>query len=101
MEGLVFLRFDHCWGGVLWGDRLFPNMFPSSLDPSYSLTAENASSTPLTLKILPIVALIFIPIVVAYQTWAYNLFEGKIPVRTWHRRRDSDRGQGQFTNTMD
>jgi cytochrome d ubiquinol oxidase subunit II len=57
---------------------LFPNMFPSSLDDSYSLTAYNASSSPLTLKIMLIVVLIFIPIVIVYQIWAYKLFSGKI-----------------------
>lgn len=57
---------------------LFPDMFPSSIDPAYSLTAYNASSSPLTLKIMLIVALIFVPIVVVYQTWAYALFKGKV-----------------------
>ncbi len=57
---------------------LFPNMFPSSLNPAYSLTAHNASSSPLTLKIMLIVVLLFIPIVLIYQIWAYNLFKGKL-----------------------
>jgi cytochrome d ubiquinol oxidase subunit II len=57
---------------------LFPNLFPSSLDPAYSLTAHNASSSPLTLKIMLIVAVIFVPIVLAYQIWAYTLFKGKV-----------------------
>ncbi|MCP4109610.1 MAG: cytochrome d ubiquinol oxidase subunit II [Desulfobacteraceae bacterium] len=57
---------------------LFPNMFPSSINADYSLTAYNASSSPLTLKIMLIVALIFVPIVIAYQSWAYNLFKGKV-----------------------
>ncbi len=57
---------------------LFPNMFPSSLNAAYSLTAYNASSSPLTLKIMLVVALIFVPIVIAYQYWAYSLFTGRI-----------------------
>lgn len=57
---------------------LFPNMFPSSLDPAYSLTARNASSSPLTLKIMLAVVVLFLPIVLAYQIWAYNLFKDKI-----------------------
>jgi cytochrome bd ubiquinol oxidase subunit II len=57
---------------------LFPNLFPSSMDSRYSLTAHNASSSPLTLKIMLIVALIFIPIVLGYQIWTYNLFKGKV-----------------------
>jgi len=57
---------------------LFPNMFPSSINPAYNLTAHNSASSPLTLKIMLTVALIFVPIVLCYQAWAYNLFKGKI-----------------------
>jgi cytochrome d ubiquinol oxidase subunit II len=57
---------------------LFPNLFPSSLNPRYSLTAYNASSSPLTLKIMLIVVIIFIPVVIGYQIWAYHLFKGKV-----------------------
>jgi len=57
---------------------LYPNLFPSSLNPRYSLTAYNASSSPLTLKIMLIVVIIFIPVVIGYQIWAYNLFKGKV-----------------------
>lgn len=57
---------------------LFPDLFPSSLDPVFSLTAYNASSSPLTLKIMLVVVVLIVPIVLAYQIWAYNLFKGKI-----------------------
>lgn len=57
---------------------LFPNMFPSSINPEFNLTAHNASSSPLTLKIMLIVVIIFVPIVLIYQIWAYNLFKGKV-----------------------
>ena len=56
---------------------LYPTMFPSSMNNSYSLTAHNAASSPLTLKIMLFVVAIFIPIVIAYQTWVYALFRGK------------------------
>jgi cytochrome bd ubiquinol oxidase subunit II len=57
---------------------LFPALYPSSLNPSYSLTAFNSSSSTLTLTVMLVVALIFVPIVIAYQTWAYTLFRGKV-----------------------
>lgn len=57
---------------------LYPNMLPSSIDDQYSLTAHNASSSPLTLKIMLVVVLIFIPMVMGYQIWAYRLFADKI-----------------------
>ena len=57
---------------------LFPHLFPSSVDAEYSLTAFNASSSPLTLKIMLIVVLLFVPVVLAYQIWAYKLFSVKV-----------------------
>ncbi len=57
---------------------LFPNLFPSSIDAAYSLTAFNASSSPLTLKIMLIVVVLFLPVVLAYQVWAYRLFSVKV-----------------------
>jgi cytochrome d ubiquinol oxidase subunit II len=57
---------------------LYPNLFPSSIDKQFSLTAHNASSSPLTLTVMLIVALIFLPIVLAYQIWTYHLFKGKV-----------------------
>jgi cytochrome d ubiquinol oxidase subunit II len=57
---------------------LYPNMFPSNIDAAYSLTAHNSASSPLTLKIMLVVVIIFVPIVLAYQIWAYNLFKGKV-----------------------
>ena len=57
---------------------LFPNIFPSSLDPAFSKTAFNAASTPRTLSIMLGVALVMVPIVILYQLWVYRLFSGKI-----------------------
>ncbi|MDQ7785061.1 MAG: cytochrome d ubiquinol oxidase subunit II [Desulfomonilaceae bacterium] len=66
-------------GATLFGVvGLYPNLFPSSLNPAYSLTAFNSSSSPLTLKIMLVVALIFVPIVIAYQTWSHFLFRDKV-----------------------
>jgi cytochrome bd ubiquinol oxidase subunit II len=56
---------------------LFPNLIPSSIDPSYSLTAYNSSSSVYTLEIMTVVALIFVPIVIAYQIWVYSIFRHK------------------------
>lgn len=57
---------------------LYPNLFPSSIDPAFSLTAQNASSSPLTLAIMLGVVVVFIPIVIGYQVWAYMLFKDKV-----------------------
>jgi cytochrome d ubiquinol oxidase subunit II len=57
---------------------LYPSMFPSRTDPTVSLTAFNASSSPLTLTIMLTVVAIFVPIVLAYQAWVYRLFSDKV-----------------------
>ncbi|MBF0226840.1 MAG: cytochrome d ubiquinol oxidase subunit II [Desulfobacterales bacterium] len=57
---------------------LYPNMFPSNINKEFNITAFNASSSQLTLQIMLIVAIIFVPIVIGYQIWAYNLFKDKI-----------------------
>ncbi|MGD9731557.1 MAG: cytochrome d ubiquinol oxidase subunit II [Desulfamplus sp.] len=57
---------------------LFPVLFPSLIDSQYHLTAFNHSSSPLTLKIMLGVVIVFIPLVIAYQMWSYNLFKGKL-----------------------
>lgn len=57
---------------------LFPTLFPSSINPAWNLTAFNASSSPLTLKIMLGVVVFFIPIVIGYQSWAYHLFKDPV-----------------------
>jgi len=57
---------------------MYPNMLPSSLSATYNITAQNASSSPLTLKIMLVVVIVFIPVVIAYQIWAYWLFSDKV-----------------------
>jgi cytochrome d ubiquinol oxidase subunit II len=57
---------------------LFPRVMVSSLNPDWSLTVTNASSTPYTLTVMSIVALIFVPIVLIYQGWNYWVFRARI-----------------------
>ena len=57
---------------------LFPRILISTLNPAWSLTIYNASSTPYTLKVMSIVALIFVPIVLVYQIWTYWIFRKRV-----------------------
>ena len=66
---IVFITFFGVAG-------LFPRLLPSSISNEYHVTIWNASSSELTLKIMLGVALVMVPIVIAYQTWVY-LFLGK------------------------
>ncbi|MDX6232575.1 MAG: cytochrome bd ubiquinol oxidase subunit [Nocardioidaceae bacterium] len=59
---------------------LFPDVMPSSLDPTWNLTTTNASSTHYTLVIMSWVAVIFTPIVLMYQGWSYWVFRQRIGV---------------------
>jgi hypothetical protein len=58
---------------------LYPRVMVSSLNPAWSLTIHNAASGPDTLRLMTIVALIFVPIVLIYQGWSY-----------WHSASGSD-----------
>ena len=57
---------------------IFPALLPSSLDPAYSMTIYNSSSSPLTLKIMLGVALVMVPVVLIYQIWVYKHFSFKV-----------------------
>ncbi len=57
---------------------IYPALLPSSLNPVYSLTIHNSSSSPLTLKIMLGVALVFVPVVLIYQAWVYKKFSHQL-----------------------
>ena len=57
---------------------LFPRVMVSSLNPAWSLTIYNASSSQYTLTVMTIVALIFVPIVLLYQGWSYWIFRERL-----------------------
>jgi cytochrome d ubiquinol oxidase subunit II len=59
---------------------LFPNLIPSSIDPAYSLTIYNSSSSAYTLKIMTAVAFVVVPIVILYKIWVYRVFRGPLVV---------------------
>lgn len=61
---------------------LFPRLMVSSLDPEFSLTIYNASSSPYTLKVMTIVALALVPFVLAYQGWTYWVFRHRLTVES-------------------
>jgi cytochrome d ubiquinol oxidase subunit II len=56
---------------------LFPNLIPSRLDSASNLTIMNTSSGAYTLRLMAIVALVFVPIVVVYQLFVYRFFRSK------------------------
>ncbi|WP_313345983.1 cytochrome d ubiquinol oxidase subunit II [Stenotrophomonas sp.] len=59
------------------GFAIFPFLLPSSSQPSGSLTVWDASSSQLTLFIMLVATVIFLPIVLAYTSWVYRVMRGK------------------------
>jgi cytochrome bd ubiquinol oxidase subunit II len=59
---------------------LYPRLVPSSIDLRYSLTIYNASSSPLTLQTMLVIALIGVPIVIAYSIFIHYVFRGKVEI---------------------
>lgn len=57
---------------------LYPRVLVSSINPINNLTIMNSASGEYTLKIMTIIALIFVPIVIAYQAWTYWVFRKRI-----------------------
>ena len=57
---------------------MYPNVMPSSLDPRFSLTIANASSTQATLTVMSVIALVLVPVVLAYQGWTYWVFRQRL-----------------------
>ena len=64
------------------GVSMFPFILPSFLDLSSSLTVWDASSSRTTLVIMLVAALIFVPIILAYTAYVYNVVWGKVTTKT-------------------
>jgi len=62
---------------ALAAEGLYPRLVPARPDPAASLTIYNASSTPYTLRVMLVIALIGMPFVLAYTVWIYRTFRGK------------------------
>jgi cytochrome bd ubiquinol oxidase subunit II len=57
---------------------LYPRVMVSSTKPANSLTIENASSSPYSLKLMTIVMTVFLPLVLLYQGWTYYVFRRRV-----------------------
>ncbi len=57
---------------------MYPGIILSSIDPAYSITVANGTSSPLTLKIMLAVTLCAVPVVLLYQAWVYYTFAHKV-----------------------
>ncbi len=78
--GWAFVTSSLVLAGVIGtaGAAMFPFVMPSSTVPGDSLTVWDSVSSHLTLGIMFWAALIFVPIIVAYTSWAYKVMAGKV-----------------------
>ena len=63
---------------MLFGLALFPNLVTASNDAANSVTVFNAASSPKTLTIMLVIALVGMPFVLAYTGIVYWAFRGKV-----------------------
>ncbi|MDY0060869.1 MAG: cytochrome d ubiquinol oxidase subunit II [Myxococcota bacterium] len=59
---------------------LFPNLVPALGTPERSLTLYNSASTPLTLTVMLVIALVGMPIVIGYTIFVHRIFRGKVVI---------------------
>ena len=57
---------------------LYPNVMVSSTSAAYNLTVHNTASGGYSLKVMTVVVIIFLPFVLAYQTWTYYVFRRRV-----------------------
>jgi len=70
------LTFFFAAFAVMFG--AYPFAVPSTIGLEHSITIYNGSSSQLTLTVMLVAAVIFTPIVIAYQAWVYKMFLFKI-----------------------
>jgi cytochrome bd ubiquinol oxidase subunit II len=79
-DGFAFtataITMASCIASIFVG--LYPNVMVSSTNPAYNLTVHNTASNPYSLDAMTIVVVIFLPLVLAYQTWTYYVFRRRV-----------------------
>lgn len=86
MEGWAFVMsgLNIVLTQVAFFSLMFPRVMISSLNPAWSLTIDNTAASPRALEVMSLVALIFIPVVVAYESWSYYVFRKRIKTDKEH-----------------
>jgi cytochrome d ubiquinol oxidase subunit II len=84
--GLAFISSSLTLASVILtaGVAMFPFLIPSSSVMNNSLTVWDASSSFMTLKIMLLVTVIFLPIVITYTSWVFRVLRGKITLEHIH-----------------
>ncbi len=80
LRWLAFLCSGLAIAGIIAtaGVSLFPFLLPSSLYPRSSLTVWDASSSMVTLLVMTVATVVFLPIVLVYTAWVYRVLRGPV-----------------------
>ena len=71
------------------GFSMFPFIMPSSLDGRSSLTVWDSTSSQMTLQIMLVAVIIFLPIILIYTSWVYRVMRGKVTAAALEENRHS------------
>jgi cytochrome d ubiquinol oxidase subunit II len=90
-EKTVFIATGVMIAGVILtaGFSMFPFIMPSSSDPRSSLTVWDSTSSRMTLEIMLVAVIIFLPVVLVYTSWAYAVMRGKVTAAAVEENRHS------------
>ena len=78
--GLGFITSALAVSGVIAtaGVSLFPFLMPSASAPGSSLTVWDTSSSHMTLFVMLVATLFFMPLIIAYTSWVFRVLRGKV-----------------------
>ncbi|CAG4891121.1 cytochrome d ubiquinol oxidase subunit II [Paraburkholderia saeva] len=82
-EKIAFISTGLMIAGVILtaGFSMFPFIMPSSLDNRSSLTVWDSTSSQMTLQIMLIAVIIFLPLILIYTSWVYRVMRGKVTAK--------------------
>ena len=82
--GITFITSAFSVAGIIGtaGVSLFPFMLPSSSTPNDSLIVWDTSSSLLTLQIMLVATIIFLPLILLYTSWIYYMLRGPVTTAT-------------------
>jgi cytochrome d ubiquinol oxidase subunit II len=81
--GLAFIASALSLAGIIGtaGIAMFPFLMPSSLDPKSSLTVWDASSSRMTLFLMLVATVVFLPAIIAYTGFVFRVLRGKVTLQ--------------------
>ena len=64
--------------------ELYPRVMVSSTNPAFDLTVQDTASGQYALKVMTVIAAVFLPLVLLYQGWTYHVFRKRVSAEQFH-----------------